>query len=252
MRGGDRRRTPGLRREEVAVLAGVSIDYYTRLEQGKERHPSEEVLGALARALHLDPEATEHLYELGRPRACKRTPAGLVDRVSPHVLRLVENWDHAPAFVVNRWLDVLAQNRLGAALHDGLEHNDNLIRMTFLDPAAREFYLDWEQEAWSKVAHLRAAAGPDHDDLSLLKLVEELSLGSGDFRRLWARHDVQAKTHTAIRHHHRDVGDLTLWHETLRIDSAPCLRVFVGQAEPGSPSEEALAKLACSSLVTDD
>jgi hypothetical protein len=172
-----------------------------------------------------------------------RRHVGRVDQVSPNVLRFVEGCDHVLVFVANRQWDVLAQNPLAVALYEGLNYNDNLIRLTFLNPAAREFYLDWEQEAWSRVAHLRAAAGADRDDPSLIELVEELSLASEDFRRLWARHDVRARTRAFIRLHHRDVGDLTLHFEVFFIDSAPGLRIFVCQAEPGSSSEDALAML---------
>jgi transcriptional regulator with XRE-family HTH domain len=240
---GGRRRTPGLRREEVSVLAGLSTDYYIRLEQGRERRPSDQVLDALARAFQLDAEATEHLHELARPRIFKCTPADRVDRVSPHVLRLMDGWDQATALLVNRRLDVLARNRLSVALLAGLDHTDNLMRLTFLNPAAREFLLDWEQEAWFQLAYVRAAMGADLDDPALLELVEELSLASEDFRQMWARHDVGVKPYESGRFHHRDVGEMTLYVETFAIDRSAGQRLFVAQAEPGSPSERALAKL---------
>jgi transcriptional regulator with XRE-family HTH domain len=243
-RVGDRRRTPGLRRDEVAMLAGVSIDYYTRLEQGRERHPSDQVLDALARVLRLDPEAGKHLHELARPRAYKRRPS--TDRVSPDVLQLMDSWDHKPAFVVNRRLDVLAKNPPAVALVEGLNYSDNLMRMTFLDPASREFYLDWEKEARFKVALTRAAVGADGDDTYLLELVEELSLKSEDFRRLWACHDVRANTRASERMYHREVGEMTLRYEAFAINSAPGQELVVFQAEPGSPSERALARLSMS------
>jgi transcriptional regulator with XRE-family HTH domain len=239
---GDRRRTPGLRRDEVAMLAGVSTDYYVRLEQGRDRHPSEQVLDALAGVLRLDLEASEHLFELARPRN-RLMPSQQADRVDPDVLRLIERCDHAVAFVVNRWGDVLAANPLTTAFYAGLDGNDNLIRLTFLNPAAREFYRDWEQEARAKVAHLRAVAGADHDDPSLLRLVKELSDASEDFRRIWARHDVQAKTNPSLRFRHRDVGAMTLHYQVFDITSDPGQKLVVGQAAPGSPSERALAKL---------
>jgi transcriptional regulator with XRE-family HTH domain len=241
---GGRRRIPGLRREEVAMLAGVSTDYYIRLEQGRERNPSDQVLQALARVFDLTPEATEHMYELASPRAHRRRPSGTSDKVSMGVVRLLDMWDRAPAFVVNHRLDVLARNQLAAALHMGLELRDNLLRFTFLNPASHEFYLDWEDEALAKVADLRAAAGAGHDDPAMLELVEELSQASEDFRRMWARHDVRAKTDELKHFHHPVVGDLVLWHETLAIASTPDLRIFVNAAEPGSPSERALAQLA--------
>jgi transcriptional regulator with XRE-family HTH domain len=238
------RRTPGLRRDEVAALAGVSIDYYVKLEQGRERNPSAQVLAALARVFRLDPEATEHLYRLARPRAHKRIE-GAGDQVSPHVLLVMESLHHLVAFVVNHRLDVLAQNQEAAALHEGLEYSDNLMRMTFLGSTAREFYVNWELEAWYKVAHLRAAAGSDYADPGLCELVEELSRASEDFRRLWARHDVRARAHEPKHLHHRVVGDLDLWQETFAVNSAPGQCLFVCLAEPGSPSEQAMVRLGC-------
>ncbi|MFD0734796.1 helix-turn-helix domain-containing protein [Planotetraspora mira] len=238
---GDRRRTPGLRRDEVAMLAGVSTDYYVRLEQGRDRHPSEHVLDALASVLRLDLEASAHLFELARPRN-KPIASEQADRVNPDVLRLIDRCDHAAAFVVNRWWDVLAANPLTSAFYAGMDGSDNLIRLTFLNPAAREFYRDWEQEARAKVAHLRAVAGA-HDDPSLVALVEELSRASEEFRRIWARHDVQAKTSPSIRFRHRVVGEMTLHYQVFDITGDPGQKLIVGQAAPGSPSERALAKL---------
>ena len=225
------------------MLAGLSADYYARLEQGRDHNPSDQVLTALAQAFRLDHEATRHLYELARPRAPEHRVTCRADQVDLHVLRFIEKWDDASVFVVNRRLDILAKNRVAAALFKGFEYTDNLIRLTFLDPAAREFWLDWEQEAAADVAHLRATAGADRDDPYLLKLVDELSRGSEDFRRLWARHDVRGRNRGFVRVHHSEVGEMTLWHETLRIDSAPGLRIFVGEAEPGSRSDDTLAKL---------
>ncbi|MBC6461664.1 helix-turn-helix transcriptional regulator [Actinomadura sp. HBU206391] len=237
-----RRRTPGLRREEVAMLAGVSTDYYIRLEQGRERHPSEQVVGALARALALDPESAAHLYDLARPGLARHRQAGWVDQVHSNVARLMECWD-MPACVVNHRLDVLAKNRTAAALYDGLAHNDNLLRLALLNPAAHEFYLDWERDTYSKIAHLRAAAGAHCDDPLVVELIEELSSGSEEFRRMWDRHDVRARTRAPARFHHRDVGDVVTSMEVMSIDSAPGQKLIVFQAEPGSPSEEALALL---------
>jgi transcriptional regulator with XRE-family HTH domain len=241
-----RRQTPGLRREEVAMLAGVSADYYTRLEQGKERRPSDQVLDALARVFRLDTEATEHLHELARPRARKPMHVGRVDQPNPHLLTLMEKWDHGPAFAVNRRLDILAKNQQAVALFEGLGFPDNLIRQAFLDPAGREFYVDWEQDALHKAAHLRAAAGADLNDPSLLELVEELSLGSEEFRRMWARHDVQtwACAHESKRLRHSIVGEVTLQLEAFSISRAPGQDLVVCQAEPGSPSGHALAELS--------
>jgi transcriptional regulator with XRE-family HTH domain len=244
------RRTPGLRREELAMLAGVSTDYYIRLEQGRERHPSERVLASLVRVLGLGPEAAAYMYELAHPRPRQRRAAGEVERVSPDLLRLMRSWPDTPALVFGRWMDVLATNQLAAALYDGLEHADNLLRLVFLEPAAREFYRDWEKVARGKVAHLRAAAGADLDDPYLTELVDELSFNSADFCRLWARHDISGKTREAKRFHHRDVGDLTLIGEVFNVNSAPGQQLLIFQAEPASPSEHALALLGSLSVMT--
>ncbi|MGW4637281.1 helix-turn-helix domain-containing protein [Sphaerisporangium sp. NPDC004334] len=244
MRGAGSRRTPGLRRDEVAVLAGVSIDYYTRLEQGRERSPSDAVLNALAGVFGLDYEATGHLHELARSARGNFRRTHVADHACPSVLRLVNNWEHALAFVVSRRLDILVQNAETAAFLEGLSHSDNLLRLTFLNPASREFFLDWEQEARFKVAHMRAAVGADLDDPSVLALVEELSLASEDFRRMWESHDIQVKAHETGRYHHRRVGDLTLWHATFAIDGVPGQRLFVAHAEPGTPSDDAMARLS--------
>ncbi|WP_204058206.1 helix-turn-helix transcriptional regulator [Microbispora corallina] len=240
LRAGGQRRTPGLRREEVAMLAGVSIDYYTRLEQGRERRPSDQVVGALARALCLDSDAVDHLYELARPRSARTAD----DRVDARVRRLMECWTMAPAYVVNRRLDVLATNRLGAALIDGLKHPGNLLRLTFLDPASRDFYLDWEQEARYKVAYVRAAMGSDVDDPALVELVRELSAASEDFRVMWARHDVWPKSRACERMYRPEVGEMVLHLDAFAVNGAPGQELVVFQAEPGSPSERALIELA--------
>ncbi|WP_203883037.1 helix-turn-helix transcriptional regulator [Planotetraspora kaengkrachanensis] len=245
-RVGDHRRTPGLRREEVAMLAGVSIDYYTRLEQGRQRHPSDQVLSALACVLQLDSEATEHLHHLAHPLTRKRGSVRGVEQVDSTTLRLMDSWDHAPARVVNHRLDVLAQNPLNVALYEGLGYSDNLIRLTFLDPAAREFYPDWEQEACDKVAHLHAALGAYRDDPALSELVKELSLASEDFRQKWARYDVGcwACSHRTRRFHHRAVGAMTLRFQAFAVNHVAGQQLIVSQAEPGSPSENAVVKLA--------
>ncbi|GAA1288085.1 transcriptional regulator [Planotetraspora silvatica] len=239
----DRRRTPGLRRQEVASLAAVSLDYYIRLEQGRECRPSDQVLGALARVLQLGPEAAEHLHRLAHSGICDRGRPQQTDRVHPDVLRLLDSWDDKPAFVMNHLLDVLAQNSLFAALQEGLEHTDNIMRFAFLNPAVRELWVDWEAQARLRVAHLRAAAGADCSP-TLLELVEELSDASEDFRRMWAHHDVCTDAGASMCVHHPDAGDLTLRYQAFSVDCAPGQRLIVFQTDPGSPSERALAKLA--------
>ncbi|GAA4562843.1 helix-turn-helix transcriptional regulator [Planotetraspora kaengkrachanensis] len=236
-----RRRTPGLRREEVAMSARVSVDYYTRLEQGRQRHPSEQVIDALARVFRLDPAATAHLHDLARPRACKQE---CIQRsVAPDIVRLMEHWTHAPALVVNHRLDVLVRNRLSTALWKGYEHIDNLIRFTFLNPQSREFFVNWEGEAAFKVAHLRAMTVVVADP-SVRDLAEEVADNSDDFRRLWARHDVGVATQASWPLRHREFGDLNLWRQKFPIENNPGHLLFVAQAKLGSPSERMLVSLA--------
>lgn len=238
-----RRRVPGLRREEVATLAGVSTDYYMRLEQGRERHPSQQVLEAVARALQLDDEAVAHLYRVATPATRRTRRAARVERVAPHLRRLLDTWGDTPAFVLGHALDILARNRLAGALYAGFIQSDNLLRMTFLDPAAHHFYRDWHRAAESSVATLRRAAGIDPEDPQLRGLVGELSIKSADFRILWARHDVRGKTREAKLFHHAEVGDLELHYEAFTVNSAPTQQLIVYQAEPGSTSADAVALL---------
>ncbi|MEU6236206.1 helix-turn-helix transcriptional regulator [Kitasatospora sp. NPDC047058] len=236
------RRVPGLRREEVALLAGVSTDYYLRLEQGRERNPSQQIVDALARALRLDDEALAHLRRLARPVA-RRRPAG-TGRVGPQLLRLMNGWSGTPALVVSGALDVLALNPLAAALYSAFAQPRNLVRMTFLDPAADAFHRDRSRAARAAVAALREAAGRDRDDPRIIELVGELSLKSRAFAELWARHEVRGKTGEAKLFHHPQVGDLDLHYEAFAVRSAPGQQLVVYQAEPGSPSADALALLA--------
>jgi transcriptional regulator with XRE-family HTH domain len=239
-----RRRVPGLRREELATLAGVSADYYVRLEQGRERHPSEQVIDALARALLLDDDATTHLHELARPAPRRRRAAKRPERVRPELLRLMAAWSHTPAIVTGRHVDVLAANSLATALHSGYARGTNLVRSLFLDPSAHERYPDWDDVARDTVAALRASVGPDLDDPHLTDLVGELSLKSDRFRALWARHDVREKTHGSKRFVHPLVGELVLRYECLAVAGSPGQLLTVYHADPGSPTEQALALLS--------
>ncbi|MFJ8431333.1 helix-turn-helix domain-containing protein [Kitasatospora sp. NPDC094019] len=236
------RRVPGLRREEVAVLAGVSTDYYTRLEQGRERGPSPQLLNAVARALRLDEHAAAHLLRLAAPRPAHRPARRASELPSPALRQLLDSLD-TPALVVGTALDVLALNRLAATLYTAFAPVDNLVRMTFLDPAARSFHRDWDRAAHDAVAALRAAAGRDREDRRLIELVGELSLKSQEFGRLWARHDVHGKTGGGKPVHHPRIGDLDLRYETLTVNSAPGQQLVVYQAAPGSPSAEGLLLL---------
>ncbi|MEO3802476.1 helix-turn-helix transcriptional regulator [Nonomuraea sp. B1E8] len=240
---GARRRVAGLRREEVAQLAGVSTDYYVRLEQGRERHPSAQVVDALARALALGEDAAAHLHRLAGVSAGRRRPAPGREQVSPHLLRMMRAWPHTPAVVLGRCLTVLAGNALGKALFAGHAHSDDLVRLVFLDVDAREFYPDWDRVAVNTVAGLRAAAGADPDDPRLIEVVGELSVKSETFRTLWARHDIRQKTRETKRFRHPLVGELTLHYESLTVNGAPGQQLVVYQADPDSPSEEALSLL---------
>lgn len=238
-----RRRTPGLRREEIAMLADVSTDYYIRLEQGRERNPSPEVIEALARALLMDEEATAHLRDLARRTPVAEREPAPVERVSPNLMRLMDRWPDTPALVLGRRLDVLAANALGDALFSWLSDR-NIVRALFLDPAARDFYADWERTAENCVASLRAGSDGDLEEPRLVALVGELSLKSPDFARLWARHDVRSKTAQAKLYRHPLVGELELTYESFTVTSAPGQQLALYNAEPGSPSEHALMLLA--------
>jgi transcriptional regulator with XRE-family HTH domain len=250
------RRVAGLRREEVAILAGLSTDYYVRLEQGRERNPSVQVVDALARALLLDDDAIAHLHRLARPvpgRLRKNAPR---QRISPALLHMMNGWTGTPAVILGRCMEVLAHNALGGALFAGHTYSGDLMRLVFLDPDARDFYPDWDRVAANTVGGLREAAGTDYDDPQLIELVGELSLKSEAFRTLWSRHDIRQKRHETKRFRHPVVGELTLSYESLTINSAPGQQLVVYQPEPGSPSEHALSLLgsltATNTVVASD
>ena len=239
-----RRRVPGLRREEVARLAGVSTDYYVRLEQGRQPRPSRQVLDAVAKALRLDRNAVAELNRMTAtaPRSPRRPPQA--ERVSPHLRRLVESWRDTPVFLLGRSLDILAGNQLARALSSDFARRDNAARMTFLDPAARGFFHEWRRAAASCAAALRQAADADPDEPGLVALVGELSVKSTDFQAVWARAaGSPVPPPPPRRFHHGEVGDLELHGETFTVDGAPGQRLVVFQAEPASPSADALALL---------
>jgi transcriptional regulator with XRE-family HTH domain len=241
---GGRRRVPGLRREELAQLAGVSVDYYVRLEQGRATHPSPEVLDALARVLLLDDVERRHLHDLVMRRGAPSPP----ECVRPALQRLLDRLDLVPAFVVDRRLGVLAWNRLAAALIADFgampPEQRNLARFMIPDPAARELYVDWERHARESVGILRRAAGLEPDDPRLAALVGELSLKSNEFARWWAAHEVSEKTHGTKRYRHPLVGELTGCYETLALPSDPGQSLITYTTAPGSESETALRLLA--------
>lgn len=225
------------------MLAGVSVDYYARLEQGREEHPSPSVLAALCRALELTLDARDHLYRLagGAPVAA---PSTLTDRVDPSLLRLMDAWPDTPAFVLNRRLDLLALNPLARALYSPFATSDNLARMVFLDPAGSAFFEDWERSAEATVANLRLALGYDAHDSRTLALIDELRVGSARFALLWKRNDARGKTHESKAFLHADVGRLSLEYNSFDVRSAPGQQLFVYRAEPGSSSENALRLLS--------
>jgi transcriptional regulator with XRE-family HTH domain len=243
---GGTRRVPGLRREEVAILAGVSVDYYTRLERGNLRGVSESVLEALARALQLDDAERAHLFDLARAAGptTRTRRRSAQQKVRPSVQRILDAMTGAPAFVQNGRLDILAENPLGRALYSEMYADPlrpaNHARFIFLNPRAREFYADWERAANDTVAILRSEAGRDPYDRGISDLVGELSTRSDEFRTRWAAHNVRIHR-TGVKHfHHPVVGDLGLTFEMLSLSADPGLNLLTYSAEPGTRSEEAL------------
>jgi len=247
---GANRRVKGLRREEVAMLAGVSVDYYTRLERGNLAGASESVLDALSRALQLDEAERAHLFDLARAAhgsgAARRRPGS--SRVRPGVQRVLEAMTGAPAWIRNGRADMLAANALGRALYapvfDDPARPANTARFTFLSPQAREFYRDWDRTARDMVAVLRAAAGRDPYDKALSGLVGELSTRSEEFRSMWAAHDVLFHRTGRKDLHHPVAGDLDLTYEAFELAADPGLTMLVYTAEPDTPTAQALAFLA--------
>ncbi|MET9609464.1 helix-turn-helix transcriptional regulator [Streptomyces sp. NPDC006512] len=247
--GGARRRVRGLRREELAQLAGISVDYYVRLEQGRATQPSPEVLDALARALRLDPAERGHLANL---TSVRRGPAPTA-RIGPSLRRLLSSLDDLPVFASNHRTDVVAWNRLGAELIGGVDDPErrdrNNARYLFLDPASREVHPDWEARAAEAVGQLRVASGRYPEDTELAGLIAGLSSLSPDFRRLWATGEVTMCAAGRKRLRHPVAGLLTLDFETLHVPAVPGetgLVVHVFSAEEGTPEALALARLAAS------
>ncbi len=256
--GGLKRRVPGLRREEVALLAGVSVDYYTRLERGNVAGVSESVLEALARALQLDEAERAHLFDLARAQHTTSRPRRrrAPQRIRPGVRRMLDAMTGAPALVRNGRMDILGANGLGCALYSEMYVDPrrpvNSARFTFLDPRATTFFVDWEHAADDSVAVLRGEAGRNPYDRDLSDLVGELSTQSEEFRTRWAKHDVRYHDTGVKRLHHPVVGQLELTFEVMTLMADPELTMFAFTAEPGSKSEEALNLLASWTATLDE
>ncbi|WP_433176252.1 helix-turn-helix transcriptional regulator [Actinoallomurus sp. CA-150999] len=249
---GGRRRVPGLRREELARLAGVSVGYYTRLEQGQSPGASDAVLDAIARVLRLDGDERTHLYTLARPApGPRRRPAP--ERLRPAIRVMVESLGDVPALVLGRRVDVLAWNRMGHALLAG--HLDfhaperpadrpNWARLFFLDPHIRALFTDWDKKARDTVADLRVIAGRYPDDRLLAELIGELTMKSTEFSAMWSAHPVRRCAHHTREYRHPVVGPLTLTDELLQLPDDEGQRLAIFTAEPDSPSRSALRLLA--------
>jgi len=247
------RRVPGLRREELAQLAGISATYYTRLEQGQSTHASEAVIDAIARALSLGDDERTHLHDLAKPARNKRRRPARPDAARPSTVRLINAMADVPAVIMGRRTEVLAWNRLGHALLAG--HYDftapsrpadrpNLTRMLFLDPHTRELYSRWDEEASRAVASLRLVAGRYREDRALAGLVGELTLKSDAFAALWSEHPVHNCLSGSKRFQHPEIGDFELEFEILHLPDDTGHRILTYTAIPGTPSELTLRLLA--------
>lgn len=251
---GGRRRVPGLRREELAQLAGLSPSYYARLEQGQSRHASPQVLEAIASALDLTVPEREHLRALaaaaGRRRAVRPAP---VEHADPALRELLDAVPQVPALILGRRSDVLAWNPMGRALLTTHHNCDapavpgrrvNMIELVFLDPDTRELYADWDRKARAVVGNLRLVAGAHPDDPALARLIGKLTMASPEFSALWADHRVQACATARYDLHHPQIGDLTVTQQTLRSIEQPDQTLVTCTAPAASASAEALAILA--------
>ena len=244
---GDVRRVPGLRREEVANLAGVSADYYTQLERGDVDGASDSVLNALARALRLNDAERLHLFDLARPEAASRL-ASSRGKIRPSVQRTLDAFTGGMALVRNRRWDYLAANALGRAVYaevfDGRIGPPNHVRYVFLDDRARVFFDDWRAVAHDTARILRSEAGRDPHDPGPAELIEELSQASAEFRAVWSQHDVRLPAAGLHRFHHPLVGDLDLVFEAAALRADPGLTLLLATPHQGSSTESALRRLA--------
>jgi transcriptional regulator with XRE-family HTH domain len=256
---GGRRRVPGLRREEAALLAGISIEYYTRIERGSVRGVSDDVLDALARALQLDDVERAHLTDLvhaakARPRGGRHSAAR--DQLRPSVQRLLDSMTGVAAFIRNARLDILSANHLGYALYSPAFLDParpvNLARFVFLDRRSTEFYRDWDRIAHDAVGSLRAEAARHPDDKALTTLVGELATRSDEFRVRWGGHDVRYYRSGTQPFHHPLVGDLTLGYDALEIPADPGQTIVAYSAPAGSAARKALDQLASWTTAPDD
>ncbi|WP_104138718.1 helix-turn-helix transcriptional regulator [Arthrobacter sp. ZGTC131] len=254
------RRVPGLRREELAMLAGVSNTYYTRLEQGLSNNASEAVIEAIARALNLSTDERAHLLRLARPVKAKRRTRTTPDKVRPGTLRLITSLAATPAVVLGRRSEVLAWNQIGHRLVAGHLDFDapgtpsarpNMTRMLFLDHHTRELYSEWKEEATRAVASLRLVAGRTTDDPEMASLVGELTMKSEEFAALWGKHPVANCMSGLKRIHHPEVGPLELQFEVLSLPDDSGQRVLMYTADPGTPAFESLQLLQAPMLRQD-
>jgi len=247
---GSNRRVKGLRREEVAMLAGISVEYYTRLERGNANGVSEDVLEGVVRALQLDEAERAHLFDLVRTTSTSRPPRRRPsqERVRATVQQILDSMSGTAAYVRNGRLDILAANGLGRALYadvfDDPVQPPNTARFLFLNQRASDFFVDWDTIAHDAVAILRAEAGRDPHDRRLSDLIGELATRSDEFRVRWAAHNVKFHRTGVKRFHHPIVGDLTLGYEALDLPADSGQRMLVYTAEPGSPSHDAMQLLA--------
>lgn len=235
------RRVPGLRREEVATLTGMSADYYIRLEQGRETSPSAQILDAIGRTLRLDDDARLHLWRLAglSPR-----PALGPERVTPALQSLLDQWPATPALVLGRAFDILATNKLADALFSGFCFSRNLLEAMFLEPSARSFYPDWEIVTSATVAGLRLAEGAAPHDTRVREVIARLLAASPDFARMWQRNDPRGKRLESKRFSHPAVGPLTLHVEAFDVRASAGQELVVYSTEPDTPHAEALNRLA--------
>jgi transcriptional regulator with XRE-family HTH domain len=242
----ERRRVEGLRREEVAMLAGISTEYYLKLEQGRDHQPSDQVLGGLARALQLDDDAASYLRELARP-APPRRRSSVPAKVDPTMQTLIDSWPLTPAFVINRNMRILASNGVARVLSRFFAPDENILRAAFLEPELRMLYRDWDKFTTRMVPFLRAVLGAEPPDRELVELIGELSLASKRFATLWARHDVKHRSTGPTAFYHPQVGPLDLHYTILHLPDQRQILVTY-HADPGSLSVESLRLLA--SLAT--